>query len=1610
MRVQKRNGNLENVSFDKVINRIKTLCEKEPVCKNIDPTLIAQKVCARIYDGVKTTELDELAAQITVAMCTTHIEYATLAGRIIISNNHKNTKNTFTETMALLFNEQDGTSGKMKGLISKSVYNVILENKEQLDQVIDHERDFTFDFFSFKTLEKAYLMKVNGAVAERIQYMFLRVALGIHGTDVDAAINTYHLMSTKAMIHATPTLFHSGCEYPQLLSCFLLGTDDSVDGIYKTISDCAMISKWAGGIGIHISNIRSNNSVIRGTHGKTSGIVPMLKVYNETARYVNQCFTPDTIVYTPEGHKRIDEINIKDRVVTKDGSFKRVLGIAKNEIQEKLISIRSTHSIEGVKCTKVHEVFALKNQKRMTNFTTIKGRLDAGTIHPTFVPAGEISREDFLVYPIPTFSKDIEKYTNDVCRFYGILLGDGHYSKKSSCKSIECGITLGHLKDETYNFVIDFLEENNIHYWENAQHGCVQVKWTLNELFPIRYDDVYDENHEKHVSPSFLNLPREKQLLIVKGLLETDGSVQKEIYFTSTSRNLIESVRYMLLCNSILTSGHYNKNRIGQVLPYKNIKAVKQPYVLRIPKHNVICDALHIQPATYLKFFEHKGLLYSRVKLVTETEDEYTGTVFDLNIEDNHNYLTHMGLVHNSGKRNGSFAVYLSPWHDDIFEFMDLRKNHGDENARARDLFYAMWMSDLFMRKVKLDEDWYTFNPDDCKDLNNTFGAEFEEAYDRYVQEEKYVRKVKARAVWMEILKSQMETGTPYLLYKDACNEKSNQKNIGVIKSSNLCVSPSTMVLTDNGYFPIKDLEKQDINVWNGKEFSKVVVHKTGTDQSLITLHFSNGQTLTCTKYHKFFIQKGYLSSLERNRDILQSSKVDVVEAQHLKAGMRLVKCDFPVLDTKRRLKDAYTNGFFTGDGTYGNISKTQKESKCQYKSLDGTSYCKRHYGMSEPAKGPNKMCQGICYQKHPQVCLYGEKMALLDELAYRTHGQEKNNRLTVMLPWDLEEKYFVPINYSLESKLDWFAGLSDADGCITRNGSNQSLQVSSIHREFLQNIVLMLQTCGISSKVSSIRRTDKPRPLPNGKGGYAIYDTKPMWRLLVASRSLQKLCSLGFHPKRLVIEDHTPNRSSEHFVKVTRMEDNGEIDDTYCFTETKRNAGIFNGIFTSQCAEIVEYSDKDEYACCTLASLGLPSFVKKRPFNHTITMYSKPNCSYCDVAKLMMEENGTNYIKKVLDTDFSVDDLRAQINEASNNSLGNQRLGFPQFFVENQYVGDFNGLLSLIRPAYDFEALHNTVKTLTKNLNKIIDLNYYPVKETEVSNKKHRPIGIGVQGLADVYSKMRMPFDSPEAHALNKEIFATIYYAAVETSYELAREEGSYSTFENSPMSKGQFQFNLWNAEGLKEVGHKPVYPGDLSTHRNLDWETLRTNIRTHGQRNSLLVALMPTASTSQILGNNECIEPYTSTIYVRRTLAGDFVVINKYLISDLCALGLWNEELKNRIVMENGSIQNIESIPLFLRKLYKVVWDLSQKTLIDQAADRGLYVCQSQSLNLFVEKPTAQNLSSMHFYAWSKGLKTGMYYLRTRAAAKAQQFTVDPRLYQKYAKKEEICESCSG
>ena len=1171
MRVTKRNGKLVDIAFDKILNRIKKIGHEVNI--QINYSSLAMKVIDQLYDKIETTKIDELAAEQCASLSTQHYDYGTMASRIIISNHQKNTDSLFSNVMMKLYMFEN-IQKKNVPLVSQKFWEFVKENTEALDEMIDHNRDYLIDYFGFKTLEKSYLFKVNNIIVERIQHMWMRVAVAIHGdlnktNSLKLIKETYDLMSQKYFTHATPTLFNAGTPNPQLSSCYLISMeDDSIEGIYNTLKDCAQISKYSGGIGLHIHNIRAKDSHIQGTNGKTDGIVPMLRVFNSTARYVNQ-----------------------------------------------------------------------------------------------------------------------------------------------------------------------------------------------------------------------------------------------------------------------------------------------------------------------------------------------------------------------SGKRNGSFAIYLEPWHADIEDFLELKKNHGDEELKARDLFYALWVCDLFMERIKDNAKWSLFCPNECPGLSDVYGDKFKELFQTYENEGKARKVVNARDLWFKILDSQMETGTPYILYKDAANTKSNQQNLGTIKSSNLCVAPETLILTDKGHIEIQTLEGKKVNVWNGEEFSEVDIVKTGTDQELLDVYTDDGSKLTCTPYHKFYIQENY-----------SDKSIKIVETKDLKQNDKLIKCEFPLIDGNDSFLYPYTHGFFCGDGTYSNISENE-EKQCNFNSLNGHFFCKRHIDYETEnfllnnnvhLEDINK-CQAKSYSKKPMSYLYGEKKDLLQFMNYRTYT-ENNNRLILQLPVDIEEKFNIPsFNCSIKDKLVWFAGYCDADGSISRNGINEQLQVASINYIFLQNVKLLLQTCGINPKIRLSQMRDKCY-LPDGKGGHKYYNVKPVYRLLITSFDLYKLFNLGFSPKRLKITGNEPARNANQFIKILKIDNNNRIDDTYCFTEPKKHMGIFNGIITGQCTEILEYSDKNETAVCNLASIGLPTFV------------NQPNKSF------------------------------------------------------------------------NYDKLHEITKVVTNNLNKVIDINFYPTEKTKLSNMRHRPIGIGVQGLADVFVLMDIPFHSEEAKEVNKLIFETIYHAALEKSNEIAIERynfcewgfikeeinnlasehrGAYSSFEGSPASKGILQFDMWNIE--PKLG-------------KYNWIQLKESIVKYGLRNSLLIAPMPTASTSQILGFNECFEPFTSNLYSRRTLAGEFVVVNKYLMRELIDLGLWNEKIKNNIIANKGSVQQLTMLPDNIRNKYKIVWEIPMKHVIDMASDRGAFICQSQSLNLWIEDPTYNTLTSMHFYSWKKGLKTGIYYLRRKAKHQPQQFTIEPEAKENNTEHDEICEMCSA
>lgn len=1266
MNVTKRNGELETVSFDKILQRIKR--QGKEVGIKVNYTALAMKVIDQLYDGISTTKIDELSAEQCASMASVHYDYNTLAGRIIVSSHQKNTTESFSDVMRVLYDFIDKT-GKSVTLVSDELIAVVESHKEELDSLCDHNRDFLIDYFGFKTLERAYLMKVNGKTVERPQHMWLRVAIGIHGDNMEGIKETYDLMSQKYFTHATPTLFNAGTPRPQLSSCFLLAMEnDSIDGIYNTLKDCALISKHAGGIGLHIHNIRATGSHIRGTNGTSNGIVPMLRVFNNTAKYVDQCVFPETIIYTAQGPKQIQHCSAGETAIFNLlGQTEIIHNVLEHHYDGEILEIQIKHSLFPLHITPMHPMYILKGQQKGLNYKVIENRLNKKICEFEWVDAKDLTTDDMVIYPIPTHSIDNNTITKEDCYMYGVILGDGCMNNSN-----DTGYVSLHTTNKTHirEFMETYFQQKLVDYKVVVKDNTTRVRWNRTIHLPFRYNDFYDETKEKRVHHRWLNLPIEKSKYILKGLIDTDGCIDKEIVFDNTSLNLIESLKFICLKMGLLTSG-YIRDRVGESHDTENgiIENKKISYCVRIPRTLEICELLNLEYSEnqFFKFFKYNNYLLSRVEdIKTNT---YTGILYDLQMEHQHDYLLESGLVHNGGgRRNGSFAIYLEPWHADIEMFLQMRKNHGDEELKARDLFYALWIPDLFMERVKTNGQWTLMCPDECPGLSDVYGDEFKTLYESYEKSGRGRTTVQARELWFKVLDAQMETGTPYLLYKDAANKKSNQKNVGTIKSSNLCVAPETLILTDKGHAEIQSLQDQNVNVWNGKEFSEVTVKQTGENQPLLSVYFDNGKKIDCTPYHKFYV--------------CHKEEIIRIDAKDLQIGMEL-------------------------------------------------------------------------------------------------------------------ESFYLP----------------DA-----------------------------------SSDILSI--------------------------------------------------------------KISSIVDNGRRDNTYCFKELIRGRGTFNGILTGQCSEIIEYSDDTETAVCNLASIGLPSFVTKEK-------------------------------------------------------------------------------------TFDYGKLHEVAKVVTKNLNKIIDINYYPTEKTRKSNMRHRPIGIGVQGLADVFLLMGHAFLSDEARKINRDIFETIYHGALEASCELAKELGSYETFAGSPASQGMLQFDLWGVD-----------PGS----QRYDWNGFKLRIQQYGLRNSLLLAPMPTASTSQILGFNECIEPITSNIYSRRTIAGEFIQVNRYLIEELIQLGLWNDKIKNNIIANHGSIQQLEFIPDEIKDKYRTVWEIPMRGLIDMSADRGAFVCQSQSLNLWLEDPNYNTLTAMHFYSWQKGLKTGIYYLRRRGKHQAQQFTIEPEKTQHSNYEEEICELCSA
>lgn len=1109
MQIIKRNGTKENIQLDKISLRIQNLT------KGLDTDYVdwyrpAKKVLDGLYDGVTSVELDTLAAETAAALTSQHPDYAILAGRLAITAHYKETEFSFSNTVERLHKHIHPKTGESAGLIADDIYEIIMKNRKVLDAAIDESEDMNYSFFGFKTLYNAYLTKINGKPVERIQHMMMRVSVGIWRDNIKEVLTTYKLMSSRMMTHATPTLFNSGTRLNQLASCFLLpSVDDSIIGMYKAAMDMAVISKLSGGIGIPVSDIRATGAYIRGTNGESNGIIPLMKVYNELGKHVNQCFAPQTRVHTAEGSKMISEVTTNDLVLGHSGRYCQVTEVMSYDQEGDMVSLDLVKSMEPLEVTTGHPFWAIRDKSV------------EGVSVPEWVEAGELTTASLVGQKVPTEVIKADGFTVDDITMYAMLLMNGSMTKDGQFFELE--VTEDNGFEE---FAYLYLSGRNTFFWLTKENGVSKIHWGADDMV-ITYDHLYSNTGEIRIHRQFTHLNDECTWAIIKTMLRAKTNFTKRgvIVFTSKSISLVNGLRYQLLRMGVPTKGltttfHGDNTNSSDIFTSVHVPAVKE-----------LAETFKIEEITDRDWVIIDGHIFSGIKSVTPITK--STKVYDLKVEFDETYHVADALVHNGGKRKGSIAVYLEPWHADVFDFLELKKNHGAEDLRARDLFPALWVSDLFMERVREEGQWTLFCPDEAPGLTKVFDdrltgeKNFTKLYTQYEAEGRGRKTIKAMDLWVHMLECASETGVPYMLFKDAANSKSNQKNVGVIKSSNLC-------------------------------------------------------------------------------------------------------------------------------------------------------------------------------------------------------------------------------------------------------------------------------------------------------------------------------------------------------------------------------------------CEILEVTFPDEIAVCNLASIALPRFLKQ---------------------------------------------------------------------IDNQHI-------------FDYKELYRVAYQTTKNLNQVIDVNLYALPETKKSNMRHRPISIGVQGFADLIAIMGYEYESQQSQELNKEIFETIYFATVTASKDLAMKNGHYETFPGSPMSKGIFQFDMWTENKVQaKLGVLSVVEANpITLSGRWDWEKLRGEVVKYGVRNSLLVGPMPTASTASILDNNESFEAFTSNIYRRQTLGGEFMMVNKHLVRDLVKIGEWNTELKNEIIVNNGSVQGIKRIPEYLQARYKTQWEIKQRTIIDMAAARGAFVCQSQSMNLFIPNNDKfmATLSATWQYGFLKGLKTGSYYIRTKGATK--------------------------
>lgn len=1498
--VVKRNGHREIANFGKVDNRLNFL-NSRPYQLSCNASFVAQKVRDEITDGISTVKLDEHAAKVAAELGAHNPEFLTLAARIAASNHQKNTSDCFSNAMEMCYRNKK-MNGRPAPRINAKFYKFVQIHKERINKMIDYQRDFMFSYFGFTTLMDRYLIKRSGPsdlvelrpqdyVIERPQDMWMRVACAIHmnrcdledESVLDDVLETYNGLSLGKIMHATPTLYNAGTECEQALSCFPAGTK-----VFTTNVGA-----------INIEDVEIGDEVV--THmGRKRKVVQLHKnpILDRRVFEIKCYMTPEFRV--TDNHKvwSISEEQLKwgDKPKWNAIEYLRMgdyIAIPKYEgsIKESIIDVNMFQQFVN---PIPDQDYSYRN--KIVNENGVDVEYTIRTICYKVDSQG-------IVRHIEKDNKPLKRYIKvdvNFAKFLGIWYGDGHiatYKKWNDDQWITRTNGIGVTAHSDNKELIDFVEKFSNEYFgvpigksKAKNQNCVKISIHcphLGEIFENLFGKYFDGKIMwEQICDWHIDLL--EPFLI--GLISTDGCVSKggNVTLTMSNPNLTEQLYHICRRAGILASLHkINMTKLSTCHAYTLHFSQDNPLIKKIKPlmYKTYTDGRLQNVKTKPVYNPYKVIddqIFVRImnkNPVNNFEDKF---VYTLGVEEDHSYsiagivaqncfllgghdsiegiskikgdmmkiskysggigfwwdlrcagsevqstngksdgpipflratAADMLAVNQGGKRPGSAANYMEPTHPDFMQWVKLKRS-GEVEA-IDSLFYACWIPDEFMRRVETDDMWYFVDPHEQPKLYNLYGDEWTREYMRIVETGEYTGEpIKARAIMVEICRTQTETGIPYVLFKDACNLKSNQKNIGTIKSSNLCVAGDTPILTSGGWIEISKLADQVVSVWNGCEFSDALVKQTSESAELFELETSDGCILRCTANHEFLVPQG-----------AGSQHVAKVAANMLTLGQKLAKIPrLPVIE----------NGYDS--------------------------------------------------------------------------------------PLD---KFIVPVNYNLRRKLEWLADLIDAVGVFV----NGSIQITSIDRKFLFDIKLMCQTLGINPKVNVTK---------NGT------DYRKSYMILISEWDTWKLYrELNMTTSRIEYNIDTRPDQDTYDVTITKIEKMPEQEKTYCFGEPKRNRGMFCGLLTGQCSEILEYSSHEEYACCCVSSICLPKYVVP-----------------CDCA----------------------DGFTA-----------------PTGHVEGHQQG-CNGKMRM-----DYDDLAYWSGVLVRNLNKIIDINFYPVPEARRSNLRHRPLALGCQGLADQFILLRYPFTSTDARAENKRTFETIYWGALKASNELAKRDGAYETFlgdplnnpdnpdMKSPFAEGILQFDMWGLTDKDLMGR-------------WDWTNLKKDIKAFGTRNSLLTSLPPTASTSHIQSNNEAFEPYTDNLYVRKTLSGENMIINHHLIKDLVAERLWTSEMRAALIEHRGSVQKL-NVPQWMKELYKTVWELDGPTLVDMDAERAPFIDQTMSSNRFMLQPTLAGLTAMHMRCWRRGLKTGMYYLRSQSASKAKQFSETVKKEKQAGQEPEVC-----